>query len=291
MQLNQLRYMVAVAEERNYTRAAQRLRIAQPSVSSAVHALERELGASLFHRTRGEVQPTAAGETFLPWARQVLADCEAGREAVRRLAGLQGGKVHLGATPSLTTTILPSIVGPFHRRYPGVELDLQEAGSRYLVEGLEQGRLDLAVVILPVQESWVSSVTLKTEELVLAVADDHPLVGRSSVEIEDLRDLPLVMFRDGYDLREVASGACRQAGFQPTLAAGGLEMDGVLALTAAGFGAAVLPISVVQPGRGLYAIPFASGTLSRTIGLVRRRDRPLSHAAGALADHIVAAFA
>lgn len=290
MQLNQLRYVVAVAEERNYTRAAQRLRIAQPSVSSAVHALERELGSSLFHRARGEVQPTAAGETFLPWARQVLADCDAGREAVRRLAGLQGGKVHLGATPSLTTTVLPSIVGPFHRRYPGVELDLHEAGSRPLVDDLEQGRLDLALVILPVNESWVSSVFLKTEELVLAVADDHPLAGQPTVEIEDLRDLPLVMFRDGYDLREVTAGACRAAGFQPTLAAGGLEMDGVLALTSAGFGAAVVPISVVQPRRGLRAVPFVDGTLSRTIGLARRRDRPLPPAAGALADDIVAAF-
>ncbi len=128
----------------------------------------------------------------------------------------------------------------------------------------------------------MATTPLRTEELVLAVADDHPLAGRRSVAVADLRDLPLVMFSDGYDLREATLGACRRAGFEPTLAAEGLEMDGVLALTAAGLGAAVVPASVVRPARGLQAVRFAGGVLTRTIGLARRRDRPLPRAAAAL---------
>jgi DNA-binding transcriptional LysR family regulator len=107
MQLHQLRCVVSVAEERRFTRAAARLHVAQPSVSSAVAALEQELGAQLFYRDRSEVSLTGAGEVFLPWARQVLADCEAGAAAVRDLLGLEKGRLVLGATPSLTTNVLP----------------------------------------------------------------------------------------------------------------------------------------------------------------------------------------
>jgi DNA-binding transcriptional LysR family regulator len=298
VQLHQLRYVVEVADQRRFTRAAAALHVAQPSVSTAVQALERELGAPMFHRTRGEVILTAAGEAFVPWARQVLADCEAGREAVRDLAGLRRGRLALGATPSLTTNVLPGALAAFHRRHPTIELALHEAGSRDLMDRLEQGQLDVALVILPVKQSWVSTTALIDEELVLAVHPGHRLAGRESVSIGDLRDLPLVMFRDGYDLREVTLGACRQAGFEPTFAVEGLEMDGVLAVTAAGLGAAVVPASAVScsglpptsdagAGRGaLRAVRFRDAVLVRTIGVASRRDRALPRAAVAFIDEL-----
>src|SRR5581483_4204023 len=133
VQLHQLRYVVCVAEERRFTRAAAKLHVAQPSVSSAVAALEQELGAALFHRDRSEVTLTGAGEVFVPWARQVLADCEAGTAAVRDLMGLQRGRLVLGATPSLTTNLLPPVLAGFHLEHPGVELTVHEAGSQDLV--------------------------------------------------------------------------------------------------------------------------------------------------------------
>src|ERR1700683_4684752 len=122
VQLQQLRYVVCVAEERRFTRAAARLHVAQPSVSSAIAALEHELGAPLFHRARSEVILTGAGEAFLPWARQVLADCEAGAAAVRDLLGLQRGRLALGATPSLTTNLLPPVLAALLGAHPRLEL-------------------------------------------------------------------------------------------------------------------------------------------------------------------------
>ncbi|HLI55267.1 MAG TPA: LysR substrate-binding domain-containing protein, partial [Acidimicrobiales bacterium] len=229
MQLHQLRYVVAVAEERRFTRAAARLHVAQPSISSAVAALEHELGAALFHRDRAEVRLTGAGEVFLPWARQVLADCEAGAAAVRDLLGLRRGRLVLGATPSLTTNLLPEVLASFHAAHPGLELVLHEAGSQDLVDRLEKGEMDLAVVILPVDRPTVSAVELLEEELVLAVDRNHPLVSRSSIRVADLEQVPLVMFKDGYDLRDATLAACRQAGFAPSMAMQGLEMDGALA--------------------------------------------------------------
>jgi DNA-binding transcriptional LysR family regulator len=281
VQLQQLRYVVTVAEERRFTRAAARLRVAQPSVSSAIAALEHELGAPLFHRARGEVVPTGAGEVFLPWARQVLADCEAGAAAVRDLLGLQRGRLAVGATPSLTTHLLPPVLANLHARHPGLELSVHEAGSQDLVRRLEEGEIDLAVVILPVDRPWVDTTPLTEEELVLAVSGDHPLATRHSIRVAELEGVPLVMFKDGYDLREATIAACRRAGFVPVLAVQGLEMDGALALAAAGVAGAVVPESVVPPDGPLRAVRFRRGALKRTVGLAFRRDRPLSPAAQA----------
>ncbi|MBO0691986.1 MAG: LysR family transcriptional regulator [Acidimicrobiaceae bacterium] len=284
MQLHQLRYMASVADEGGFTRAAAQLRVAQPSVSAAVRALERELGIELFHRSGGEVTLTAAGEALLPWARQVLADCEAGRAAVGDLMGLRRGRLSLGATPTLTTELLAPILADFHRRYPHLEISLREEGSGRLVTALERGELDLAVVVLPVERSWVRTEALVDEELVLAVPPGHPLAGRTSVSIKDLEDLPLVMFREGYDLRESTVSVCRDAGFTPSFSVEGPEMDGALALTAAGLGATVVPISVIDDGGPLIGVPFHDVALRRTIGLAYRQDRRLPPAARAFAD-------
>lgn len=282
VKLHQLRYAVCVADERQFTRAAARLHVAQPSVSSAIGALEAELGAPLFHRARSEVVLTGAGEVFLPWARQVLADCDAGAAAVRDLLGLQRGRLALGATPSLTTHLLPPVLAGFYAAHPNLELAVHEAGSQELVRRLASGEIDLAVVILPVERPWVTTRELMEEELVLAVGEGHPLAPRSAIAVGDLEGVPLVMFKDGYDLREVTIEACRRAGFAPVLAIQGLEMDGALALAAAGAAAAVVPESVVAPWGPLRAVSFAGGSLKRRVGLASRRDRPFSPAAEAL---------
>ncbi|MDA8286727.1 MAG: LysR family transcriptional regulator [Actinomycetota bacterium] len=286
MQLHQLRYLVTLAEEGQFVRAASRLHVAQPSVSSAVRALEAELGANLFDRSRQGAILTAAGEAFLPWARQVLTDCDAGVAAVDALAGLERGRVTLGATPSLTTTVLPPVLAAFRTAYPGVELVVDEAGSGDLVRRLERSLVDFALIVLPVSAASLQARPLGEEELVVAVPAGHPLSLRQALEVSDLRDVPLVMFRDGYDLREATLDACRHAGFQPSFAVEGLEMDGVLAMAGAGLGAAVLPASVVPPGGSLRAVRFARRELVRHIGVAQRRDRTTSRAMEALLERV-----
>ncbi|HVU74674.1 MAG TPA: LysR substrate-binding domain-containing protein [Mycobacteriales bacterium] len=292
MELQQLRYVVAVTEERGFTRAAQRLRVAQPSVSAQVKALEEELGAELFVRARSGATLTGAGEVFLPWARQVLADIEAGRAGVRELLGLRRGRLALGATPSLATAVLPTVLTTFRERYPGVDLSLRQAGSRDLVSGVADGTLDLALLILPVRDRRVATRALAEEELVLAVPRTHALARRRTVTVADLRDLPLIVTREGYDVREVTLTMCRAAGFEPTLALEGGEMDGVLALAAAGLGAAVVPSIVVDPDGPLVALRFTGDIApTRAIGLGEGRDRPRSSAAAAFARELSAVMA
>ncbi len=286
VQTQQLRYFVAVAEQRHFTRAAARLAVAQPSVSRQIQKLEEELGTPLFHRMKGNIALTPAGEALLPWARRVLEDLESAESEVRELAELRGGRLSVGATPSLSTALLPPALARFHAAYPGVELILREAGSRDLVSECEEGTLDIALVILPVRQEALETTPLLREELVVAVPRQHPLAGRRSIALTELRGVPLVMFRDGYDLRSATLAACRQAGFEPTFALEGGEMDGVLRMTAAGLGVAVVPSLVIDPRASLRAVRLARPALTRTIGFAHRRDRHLSRAAQAFVDGV-----
>jgi DNA-binding transcriptional LysR family regulator len=279
MELHQLRYFEAVARHLHFTRAAEELHVAQPSVSQQLRKLEAELGTSLFHRMKRRVTLTSAGETFLPRARLLLAELEQARAEVQELAGLRKGTLAIGATPSVSTHLLPGVLAEFHRRHPGISLVLREAGSRWLVQSLESGELDLAVVILPVRQPILETQALLEERLMLAVPLEHPLAGRETVELRELRGAALVMFREDYDLRDVTMAACRRLGFEPEVAIEGGEMDTVLRLVAAGLGVAIVPEMAIEAGAGLVAVSLERPRLSRTIALARRRDRYLSAAA------------
>ena len=277
MQLQQLSYAVAVAEERHFTRAAERLHLAQPSLSRQVRLLERELGVLLFHRGPGQglVTLTADGEALLPFIRRVLADVEATSAEARALTGMSRGRLSIGATPSLITRVLAPALVEFHASHPGIELLVVEAGSRQLVRQLASGEVDLALVVLPINDPLVATTPLFDDPLVLAVAPDHPLATRRHVGVAELDGLPLVMFREGYDLREVTLAACRDAGVEPRLVSQGGEMDGVLAFVAAGLGAAVVPAIAMPAESKLRAVSFKAPGLSRTVALAHRADRPV----------------
>src|SRR3989442_5278867 len=278
MQTHQVRYFVAVAEQRHFTHAARDLGVAQPSVSKQIRKLEEELGAPLFQRMKGNVGLPPAGEALLPWARRGLGDLDAATVEVRELTELRRGRLAGGAPPSVSTSLVPGALARFHASYPGVELVVREAGSRDLVAALEEGALDLALVILPLKHEVLETTPLFKEELVLAVPPGHPLAARKTVAMGDLRGVPLVMFREGYDLRAATFAACRRAGFEPTLAVDGAEMDGVLRMAAAGNGVAMLPGIVIEPGGPLRAARLAQ-PLTRTIGFAPPRDPRLAPAA------------
>ncbi len=287
MELRQLRYFVAVAEHRHFTNAARDLGVAQPSISKQIRLLEEELGTPLFHRAPGGATLSAAGEALLPWARQVLDGVAAGVDEARQFGGLRRGRISVGATPSITTAILPRALARFRAEYPGIELRLHEAGSRDLVREIDSGLLDLALLIAPVTARSLEAVPLIREELVLAVAAGHALAGRRRVALTDLRDEPLVMFREGYDLRATTIAAFAAIGCEPRFAVEGGEMDGVLRLAETGVGVAIVPSMVVGRGSPLRAVRIVP-PLVRTIAFAYRRDRRLSRAARVLVDGIAA---
>ncbi|MFC8365269.1 LysR family transcriptional regulator [Streptomyces griseorubiginosus] len=278
MQFQQLQYFVAVAETRHFTRAAETVHVAQPSLSQQIRALERELGADLFLRARGNITLTDAGEALLPLARRILADADTARHEVQELVQLRGGRIRLGATPSLCTGLLPDVLRAFHDRYPGIRLMIEEGGSHDLVRLLARGALDLALVVLPLPtpSPALTTVELLREDLVVVSSPEGPAPGgpgRRTVRVADLESAPLVMFRHGYDLRELTVAACRAEGFEPDFAVEGGEMDAVLGFVRAGLGVAVVPRMVAtRAGRGLRVTPLARPGLHRTIALAHRSD-------------------
>jgi DNA-binding transcriptional LysR family regulator len=274
VQLQQLRYFVAVAEMRHFTRAAQSVHVAQPSLSKQIRTLERELGTALFSRARGNVTLTSAGQTLLPLARRVLADVESARVQVQELAGLARGRLRLGATPSLSTALLPAALRRFHDAYPGIELLVEESGSRDLVGLLAHGELDIALIVLPLhrRDPALATRSILRERLVVAVAADGSPVRTKSIRVRDLQRYPVVMFKEGYDLRDWTLAACRRARIELRFAVEGGEMDAVLRFVEAGLGVAVVPSMVLEGRSALRGIPFTRPGLSRTIALAHRRD-------------------
>ena len=293
MQVQQLAYFAAVARTRHFTRAAELVGVSQPTLSKQIRVLENSLGSPLFVRNRGQIELTSAGEALLPHAQRILIDVESAQRSVDEVAGLRRGRVRLGATPSVCDGLLPDLLTGFHERHPDIDLEVQEAGSRVLTRELGQGRLDLALLIVPlrsdssIETGSIETTSLLKERLVLASPADADLP--DAVGVSGLRDLPLVMFREGYDLREVTLGACRAAGFEPRLAVEGGEMSAVLRFVEAGLGHAVVPEMVMRNRPKLRATRLEKPALSREIAVAHRSDA-LQLAALAFRDELLAAF-
>ncbi|MET0133611.1 MAG: LysR substrate-binding domain-containing protein [Kibdelosporangium sp.] len=288
--LQQLRYFLAVAAEKHFTRAAEQVNVAQPSLSKQIQGLEAELGAPLFSRVRGNVSLTAAGEALMPIARRILADVDVARLEVGELVGLRRGRVRVGATPSLCVSVFADVLGRFHERYPGIRLLVEEGGSRDLSRALVRGELDLALVIVPPEGSdpaLTSRIVLREDLMVASAADRPAPVNRPTIRLIDLRDRPMVMFRQGYDLRETTLQACRAVGYEPRLAVEGGEMDAVLRFVEAGLGVAIVPSMVLAGRPGLRGTPIAAPGLKRTVALAHRTDVPPTNAARAFSDVLV----
>lgn len=281
MTLQQLIYFLAVARTRSFTRAAGESHVAQPSLSKQIRALESELGADLFSRAPGNIGLTPSGEALLPIAERILSDVDSARLEVQELAGLRRGRVRVGATPSLCTSLFADILRRFHDTFPGIELYIQESGSRDLARDLVRGELDLALVIASTRrdESALATTPLLRESLLLAEpVHDSPVV--AEFPLTELAGRPLVMFRAGYDLRDAALIACQNAGFRPTFAVEGGEMDAVLRFVEAGLGPAIVPSMVLVGHPNLRGTPI-SPALHRTVALAHRGDVTLTHAADA----------
>ncbi|MET8146741.1 LysR family transcriptional regulator [Actinoplanes sp. NPDC049668] len=293
VQLQQLRYFLAVVETRHFTHAADSLGVSQPTLSKQIHTLEESLGAPLFERARGAVGLTAAGETLLPLARRMVADADAARDAVQEIVGLRRGRVRVGATPSLCSSLVPTVLYRFRAEHPDIELHVNEGSSQDLIADLLARDLDLALIVQPehgVDESLHTAPLLQESLVVASVRAGPPPTPRVQLELDELRDQPLVMFRPGYDLRDVTLEACRRAGFTPRFAVEGGEMDAVLAFVEAGLGMALVPSMVLVNRPLLRATPLAPPGMRRTIALAHRRRAVLPHAAEALRatllDHI-----
>jgi DNA-binding transcriptional LysR family regulator len=273
MELRQLAYFVAVVDEAHFTRAAERLRIAQPAVSQQIQRLEAELGERLLHRDRRTVALTSAGEALLPYARAALAQAEHGRQAVAALRGLVTGQLRVGLVMPLPDRRIVRTIGAFGRKYPGIGLTLVEDETDALLHGLDAGDLHTAFLGLgPGQDPPASlqAILVAREPAVLAIQPQHPLASRSSVRLSALRDEPVVTLTRASRLRTVLDTACRQAGFAPRIAAETSDLNVMIQLVAEGIGVALMPRSGAEEAGDVITIPVTHPAIDRRIILVWR---------------------
>lgn len=270
--LRQLAYFVAVAEEEHFTRAATRLHVAQPAVSYQIRQLERHLDAALFDRSPRRVRLTDAGHALLPHARAALAALDAGEAEVRAAAGALSGRLTVGLIPGAAVLRVPTLLGEFRRAHPEIVVTLRQEHAESMFALLREGTLDAAVVAVP-EEAAVAGVSLRylhTERLVLAVARAHSWSKRRRLALAELDGAPLVTLTSGAGLRPTVQRACRRAGFEPVFACETNDLDLLADLVAAELGVAILPRSAATAAQSVVAVPLIAPALHRHLALAWR---------------------
>ena len=244
MDLRQLRQFVAVAEERSFRRAAERLHVSQPPLSVAVQRLEAEVGTLLLDRSRHHVRLTVAGEVFLQEARGVLAQAQLSVELAQRAAAGKLGTLRLSFVPSAAFQVVPRLLRAFRADHPDVRLVLSGDTTQQQTAALRSGSVDLGLVVPPLHEAEAVRVERLCEQsLVLAVPARHALAGRRGVQLRALAGEAFVGFpsQQGPGFESVVIAACREAGFMPDFVQDAPQMQTILALVAGGLGIALVP--------------------------------------------------
>jgi LysR family hydrogen peroxide-inducible transcriptional activator len=283
MEIHQLEYLVALAEEGSFTKAAGRALVAQPSLSQQIQKLEREIGQPLFDRLPRGVVPTEAGQRLLEHARRILAEL---RDAKRRAGELRdrvAGRLAIGAIPTIAPFLLPMAVRRFLVRYPDVQLELVEDVTARLLEHVEQGTLDLALMSATKPPPSVLMETIGAEPLLLLLPAKHRLAKRKTVLWEQIEDEPFLVLHDMHCLAGQVQRFCKPHSVKPCVAARGAQLATLAEMVSAGLGISVVPDMMRRHDRDKSRMyrPFADAPPSRDLCVASALMRYRTNAARA----------
>lgn len=281
MRLRLLEMFSQVVKTGSFTAAAQATHATQSTVSKAVQQLEQELDAVLLDRSVVPLRPTSAGEIVLSHAHNVLDDVQRMRDELAQLKGLERGVLRLGLPPIGSASLFAPLFVTYRKRYPHIEIQLEEHGSRHLEQLLLAGDIELAATLLPVAQALDTQFVFQSR-LMAILAADHPLANRAEIALAELATTPFIFYEAGFALNAQLQRACRLQGFEPLEATHSGQIDFVIALVAAGYGVAFLPELMVQgrqqPQTRFVPLIPAQETVWR-LGLAWPRLRQLSPAA------------
>ena len=283
MELRQLEYFVAVADEASFTRAAAKLHVAQPGVSAQIRQLERELGQELFDRSGRTVRVTDVGAAVLGYAREALGAASGARLAVDKFTGLIRGRVAVGMVIACSSFDFADLLAGFHRDYPAVEISLSEANSDELIARLQSGQLDLAYVALDgTVPAGLDLLEIADEALVAGVGAGDALANCTTLPLAELADRTLLSLPRGTGIRSIFDDACARIGLQPRISLEASNLGILARLAGLGLGVAILPKSVAAATSGLHAIEIVDPPMRGKVALAWRCDGPIGPAAQAL---------
>jgi LysR family hydrogen peroxide-inducible transcriptional activator len=286
MQIHQLRYFCAVARTGNFTRAAQQERIAQPSLSQQVRKLEEELGSTLFDRLGRTVRLTQLGAAFLPRAEEILRQVANATAEIQEMAGADRGKLVIGSIPTVAPYFLPPYLASFSRKFPHIQVSVVEEVTSELLNQLQNGVLDLAVLALPIAAQNCVCQELFRERLYLAVPSGHPLAAQSTAHLRQVADDPFLLLKEGHCFRENTLAACGKARLQPNVIFESGQFATILAMVAAGTGVSVVPQMAIEAKAGCSFVPLGDEGAYRRIGIVQLRQHFRSRGHWAFLKHL-----
>ncbi|MFM9282130.1 LysR family transcriptional regulator [Paenibacillus jiagnxiensis] len=293
MEFRQLQYALQIASERNFSRAAEKLHIAQPSLSQQLSKLEKELGVLLFQRNTSAVELTHAGEVFVEKAQKIVDAMEVLRQEMDDISQLRKGKVVVGSMPITGSHLLPHVLPAFKHLHPDIEITLLEDSSMNLEKKTANGQTDLSLLSLPLVEPSLSYVPIGEEIIDLAIPPGHPLAKRAdgkqpqTVRLEELADEPFVVLKKGQGFRKLTMDLCHQAGFEPRVVFESTNMETVQSLVATGMGITLVPRFIARAASSEFVpvyLKLAAPAPSRTLVIAYRNGRYLSKAAEAFID-------
>ncbi len=276
MNLQDLRYLVAVADHRHFGRAAEACFVSQPTLSTQIKKLERELGVELVERSPRHIMLTAVGESVVERARVVLRETDNIREVARRATDPEAGSLRIGLFPTLAPYLLPHIVPVLHERFPKLELLLVEEKSAVVHQRLRDGQLDVGLLAMPVHDDHLHCEPLFDEEFVLAVPTGHPLSSvRGTVSTSVLAGDHVLLLEEGHCLRDQALSVCQLAGAEERSGFRATSLETLRQMVAAGVGVTLLPELAVQPpippSPDIDLVRFDSPVPRRQIAMFWRR--------------------
>lgn len=291
MELRQLQYVLQIAAEKNFSRAADKLHIAQPSLSQQLSKLEKELDIMLFQRNTSSVELTYAGSKFVEQAQIILDAVELLRQEMSDISQLRTGRVVVGSMPITGAHLLPHVLPVFKKKYPDVEITLLEDSSMNLEKLTASGQTDLSLLSLPLEIPTLAYEVLGEERIDLAVPPEHFLAVRSAngirTSLEELKDEPFIVLKEGQGFRKMTMELCQKAGFEPRVVFESNNMETVQSLVATGMGVTLVPHFIARAPRSEFVpvyLPLTNPTPSRTLVIAYRRGRYLSKAAEAFIE-------
>ena len=291
--MHQLRYVVAVAHARNFSRAAEQCHVSQPSLSQQIQKLEEELGERLFDRMKREVKLTPHGESFLRRAVRVLEEVDTAKREAKDATDLLRGTVTLGVLPTIAPYLLPEAMTEYLEKYPRVEIVVQEDTTAHLLKLLVACEIDFALASQPIRDARLEVRELFSEELLLALPADHPLTRKRTVSASDLEGEALIVMKEGHCLGDQVLNFCDRSDLHPNISFRSAQLETIQSLVCAEMGLSLIPAMAAKPGQ--RSVPqyrsFSSPRPTRKIVAAWPKQRPPGRAAAEFLKIISARFA
>lgn len=290
LELKQLEYFMVLSRELHFTRAAEKIGIAQPSLSQQIRLLEHEVGTPLFDRIGKKTVLTEAGNVLLEHSYNVFHELSQARAAISELQGLERGTLKIGALLTVVNYLLPPTIIGFHRSYPNIEISVVGLRTADIYEGLLQNELDLGIVFLPMEQHDLEAIPLYKENLALAVPADHPLSEEAYVTLDVLRKVPSVLLPSTYFSRQLINEKCRTLGFEPEPVMEMTTLESIINVVSNGIGVTILSTAYLRfiNSEHIRIVPIQDPVLTTEIGVVYRRNKYLCAASRVFLDQLTA---